>query len=79
MTFSRKGRVTMAEAAAQLGVAKKTVRNLLSFHRARFDRVYGMNKTSRVRLLTHEDVKTLEGLLRCWGVRGRLPRPVKPV
>jgi excisionase family DNA binding protein len=65
---SRKGRVTISQAAATLGVSKKTLRNLLSEHRADFDRVYGMSRYGRVRLLSATDVKRLDGFLRCWGV-----------
>jgi predicted DNA-binding protein (UPF0251 family) len=66
--YSRKGRITIAQAASELNVSRKTLRNLLSEHRAAFGaRVYGMSRHGRVRLLSPADVARLERLLHCWG------------
>jgi hypothetical protein len=61
---TRQARLTIRAVAAQLGVAPKTIHNLLSEHRAQFvPRVYGMGKDGRVRLLSPADVQRLASLL----------------
>ncbi len=63
---SRVDRLTVAEAARRLGVAPKTIRNLLAAHRREFDAaVYGRHgrHPRKVRLLTARDFRRLDARL----------------
>jgi hypothetical protein len=64
--LSRKGCRTVAQAAALFTVSRKTIRNLLSEHRDRFDPPrYGRvgRHPRRLRLLTMRDLARLDRLL----------------
>lgn len=66
---SRAGRITVAEAGRQLSVSRKTVRNLLSKHKAAFpERVYGRGpgRSLQIRLLSPADLAKLAEIISCW-------------